>query len=138
MILAQKSWNSGVTSHFALNFISRLIKEYWELLFVFFLYDELVCSLHIICKHTSAEGHLGYEKCLQGSVNGFWALLIGYFENQLSQKYWLGLFGGNQLFSFWGPLKIFLDPINFIWQYLTLRGVIFLKFFDLSYSFKAI
>jgi len=35
---------------------------------------------------TSAEGHLGYEKCLQGSVNGFWALLMGYFENQLSPK----------------------------------------------------
>ena len=37
--------------------------------------------------HTSLEGHLGYEKCLQGSVNGFWALLMGYFENQLSPKY---------------------------------------------------
>ena len=37
--------------------------------------------------HTSLEGHLGYEKCLQGSVNGFWVLLMGYFENQLSPKY---------------------------------------------------
>ena len=34
--------------------------------------------------HTSAEGHFGYEKCLKGSVIGFWALLLGYFENQLS------------------------------------------------------
>ena len=42
-----------------------------------------------IDEHTSDEGHLGYEKCLQGSANGFWALLIGYFENQMSPKYWL-------------------------------------------------
>ena len=41
----------------------------------------------ILMTHTSLEGHLGYEKCLQGSVNGFWALLMGYFENQLSPKY---------------------------------------------------
>ena len=37
--------------------------------------------------HTSLEGHLGYEKCLQGSVNGCWALLMGYIENQLSPNY---------------------------------------------------
>ena len=48
--------------------------------------------------HTSLEGHLGYEKCLQGSVNGFWVLLMGYFENQLSPKYWLGAFWENQFF----------------------------------------
>ena len=47
--------------------------------------------------HTSAEGHLGYEKCLQGSVNWFWAILMGYFENLLSPKYWLGAFWENQL-----------------------------------------
>ena len=41
----------------------------------------------VTLSHTSAEGHLGYEKCLQESVNGFWALLTGYFENQLSRKY---------------------------------------------------
>ena len=52
-------------------------------------------------EHTSAEGHFGYEKCLQGSVNGFWALLMGYFENQLSPKYWLGAFWENHFFSFW-------------------------------------
>jgi len=40
-----------------------------------------------IDEHTSDEGHLGYEKCLQGSANGFWALLIGYFENQMSPKF---------------------------------------------------
>ena len=49
LILAQKLWNSDITSHCALNFISRqLIKENWELLFVFFPDEELVCSLHII------------------------------------------------------------------------------------------
>ena len=46
-----------------------------------------VCTL---CKHTSAEGHLGYVKYLQGSVNGFWTLLMVYFENQLSSKCGLG------------------------------------------------
>ena len=60
--------------------------------------------------HTSAEGHLGYKKCLQGSVNGFWALLMGYFENQLSPKYWLGAFWENQFSS------IFLTWKNFIWH----------------------
>ena len=50
--------------------------------------------------HTSAEGHLGYEKCLQGSVNGFWALFMGYFEYELSPKYWLGAFWEKQFFSF--------------------------------------
>ena len=44
-------------------------------------------ELDKVMRHTYAEGHLGYEKCLQVSANGFWALLIGYFENQLSPKY---------------------------------------------------
>ena len=44
-------------------------------------------ELDKVMTQTSIEGHLGYENCLQGSANGFWALLIGYFENKLSQKY---------------------------------------------------
>ena len=63
-------------------------------------------SQHSQLGHTSLEGHLGYEKCLQGSVNGFWALLMGYFENQLSPKWWQGAFYENQLFSFLGPPKM--------------------------------
>ena len=47
----------------------------------------LLMLMLVLMVHTSLEGHLGYEKCLQGSVNGFWALLMGYFENQLSPKY---------------------------------------------------
>ena len=65
---------------------------------------------HSLEAHTSAEGHLGYEKCLQGSVNWFWAILMGYFENLLSPKYWLGAFWQKQFFSFWGLLKIFFWP----------------------------
>ena len=78
-------------------------------------YNDSVCQskylLQIITftSHTSAEGHLGCEKCLQGSVNGFWALLMGYFENQLSPKYWLEAIWENQFFSFWGLLKTFSD-----------------------------
>ena len=48
---------------------------------------DLTFILSSFITHTSAEGHLGYEKCLQGSVNGFWALFMGYFEYELSPKY---------------------------------------------------
>ena len=93
-----------------------------------------VCTL---CKHTSAEGHLGYEKCLQGSVNGFWALLMGYFENQLSPKYWLGAFWENQLFSFWGLLQAFFDLKKTIFGigFPNFWGLILLK---LSFLMRAI
>ena len=67
-------------------------------------HHKVACLLH----HTSAEGHLGYEKCLHGSVNGFWALLLGYFENQLYKKYCLG--ASSEFFFFiLGGLKNFFD-----------------------------
>ena len=45
----------------------------------------------------------------------------------------------NQLFSFWGLLKIFLTWKNFMWQWKPdFRGVILMKLFDPSKSFKAI
>ena len=82
-----------------------------------------------LVSHTSLEEHLGYEK---------WALLLGYFGNQLSPKYWLGAFWKNHHF-------ILGDPKKFFWPEKTLfgivdpdfGGVILLKLFDPSYNFKA-
>ena len=71
-----------------------------------------------IDEHTSGEGHLGYEKCLQGSGNGFWALLIGYFENQLSPKYWQGAFWDNLSFIILG------GPKSFFWPGRSLFGIV--------------
>ena len=79
-------------------------------------HHKVACLLH----HTSAEGHLGYEKCLHGSVNGFWALLLGYFENQLYKKYCLGasseffffILGGLKNFFYLKKLYLALETLN--------------------------